>query len=608
VVKSKSKTSTSRTAMPELASLEVNFSGGLSIVLLGLLLSLPFLIPVHRMPIPSFYSEWIAVFLGMLAAVAILTSSLVKLNSVQIPYVVMLPLATFCVVLLQASLGYFSYLSNAFLILMLLLWSAVLMTTVSNCLRLLSLECLTKKLALFIVAGGVINAVFGLLQFFHIAPYLPELISAPMSVSSSGVYGNLAQQNHFATHLSLALAALFYLYLSRYVRGWQASLLAAVLLAGLFLSGSRSVFLYLLCGVIFAMVGRERVSHPSFKRLLRLVGLVLLMMLGAGALFASFGYELPQLQRYLYLSEAIGARAFLWRNAWTMFLNAPILGVGWDAFAFQLIEQIGQRGQANAWGVDQYAHNLLLQLLAVSGLLGLFAFLLPAGFFLRRQGQQKLNNERRFFYTSLSILLIHSMLEQPLYYAYFLAFASCMLACLETKFFSLKLSKLSARLCALGLVFVLLLGVKTLRDFWFIETNFYGDNAQTRQVPAQELRALHAWSVFPSTIESLRPDIFVSHQASAAEKLNLNQRLMHFSPVAETGFRHAALLAEDGKIDDAKLRFRTTALAYPEQVNMYLQRFKILGQREPGKYAALAAYAETISVNLAVSSRGTGSR
>lgn len=598
-MKSKTKIATPSLPKPKFVPLGRNFFCDLSVGILSLLLSLPFLIPLHRMPIPSFYSEWTAFFLGSLVFLVMLFSLPNKLNQLQVPYVVAIPLASFLIVLLQACLGYFPYLSSALLILILLFWSASLMVIVSHCLCLISLEQLTKKLAWFIVIGGLINAVFGILQFLHLAPLLPDLISEAMPAANSGVYGNLAQQNHFATHLSLAMAALFYLYITGFLRWWQAPLMTSILLLGLFLSGSRSIFLYVLCGVFFTMLGRGSTSYFSLKRL-RNLGLILVLTLFCmSLLIVSFDYKLPQLQRYLYFSETIGARFFLWRHAWAMFLNFPIFGVGWDAFAFQLVEQIGKSGQPNVWGVDQYAHNLLLQLLAGSGIVGLAAFLLPVGYFLHRQVQQKLNHERRFFCTSLCILLIHSMLEQPLYYTYFLAFASCFFACLETKFFSLTLSKWGAMLCVVGAISILLFCVKTLQDFRFIETHFYSHRAILQQVPVTKLKALHTWSVFPSTIESLRPDIFVSHQASPIEKLNLNLRLMHFSPMAETEFRHAALLAEAGKIDAAKLRFRTAALAYPSQTSMYLQRFKILAQMEPDKYAALATYAETMLINLA---------
>jgi len=604
-VKSKAKFSSACSFAP---TLHTNLFARFSLVLLGLLLSLPFLIPVHRMPIPSFYSEWLAVFLGCLASLFFLWALIAQAKKpkfiqipIQIPYIASLPVALFLIVLAQAILGYFAYINNALVVMLFLLWSALLMIVTSNCLRLFAPAQLIQKLALFVLVGGVINAIFGLLQFFQIAQYLPNLITEAMSLTHSGVYGNLAQQNHFATHLSLAAAALLYLYGSQCLSWLPSIVLASLLTLGLFLSGSRSAFLYLICCLFFYYFRRpgNACYLCSLPRLFRTkyIALLPVMVLGL-AILLGFIVELPQLKRYLYLSEAVGARAFLWGHAWQMFTDAPVLGVGWDAFAYRLIEQIGQSGKINVWGIDQYAHNLPLQLLAVSGMTGFLALVLPVGFFLRRQFQQSLNHERRFFYTCLSILLIHSLLEQPLYYAYFLAIASCIFACAESKSRLVILNKFTWGLSIVVIVAALVTSVKTFRDFAYIENNFYGENAPISQQTPDQIRSNHTWSIFPSLIESMRPDVFVSHQASPSEKLILNQRLMHYAPVAETEFRHAALLAEVGNISEARRRFFTAALAYPEATDLYLARCKLLAKSEPQKYAALVAYAETFTADL----------
>ncbi|XVJ69687.1 MAG: hypothetical protein HEQ39_08540 [Rhizobacter sp.] len=89
-------------------------------VVLGLMVSLPFLVPVHTLPIPSFHSEWLAMLLGCLAAMVI-----ARTRSTQhfwVPGIGSAPLALIAVVLLQWALGMFSYGASAFTLSMILVW------------------------------------------------------------------------------------------------------------------------------------------------------------------------------------------------------------------------------------------------------------------------------------------------------------------------------------------------------------------------------------------------------------------------------------------------------------------------------------------------------
>lgn len=569
-----------------------------SVYLLGLMLCLPFLIPIHRLPIPSFYSEWVAIFTSLFAGLMLFFSKTEKTTTLEIPYAITIPLSLALIVSIQWLLGYFAYSSSAFVVIIFLVWSASIIQVTSHILELFPQEFILPRLAFFIFIGGLVNAIFGILQFLELNQFLNVAISESIPFSQAGVYGNLAQQNHFATYLSLSLASLLFLYKNHRISSKQTIFFSIILMIGLFLSGSRSAFLYYLCcGYFFFGLKAKNLNKPHLKRILFIFISVIAFISLLFFIASLFGLKFSQLHRYLYFSETVGTRSFLWGHAWIMFVNNPLLGVGWDAFAFQLIEQIGQSGNSNLWGVDQFAHNIFLQLLAGMGLFGFLSFMIPSTQFLWRQRSQPLCVNRQWWFCSLTILTIHSSLEQPLYYAYFLGFASFIVSCLETKHFTIKFNGVKSKLISLFFIFGIVISAKIWCDYKYIENNFFESKNQKININNEDIIDLQNWSFFSGLIESIRPDIFVPHQSKVEDKITLNLRLMHFAPLAETEFRHAALLAENGNITDAKKRFKTAALAYPDQLNLYKDRFKILAITEPEKYKEIAEYTEKFQSN-----------
>ena len=559
---------------------------------LGMMLSLPFLQLLHSMPIPSFYSEWLAVVLGLLASLLGLPILLSERKQVlRIPFIVSLPLALLTVIVLQVLLGKFAYVSSAAMVAAILLWVCCVMLACSVVVQRWSAPALLQHLAKWLMLGALLSAIVGILQSWGVAPYLPGLVIETQP--GSGVYGNLAQQNHFATYLACGLAASLYLFRQGQLRWHSMSIIGTVLLLGLFLSGSRSVILYLLvCGVWFGKgrFHRLRLSVKHWRRFAWLALIVFLLML-VFMLNSESGRS--QIQRYGYWSETIGARIFLWKHALLMWLQAPLVGVGWDSFAYQLVEQIGQAGQVNRWGVDQYAHNLILQLAAVAGLVGVLALLLPLALLLRRLWRAGVQEHQLFALVVLIILGIHSLLEQPLYYSYFLGLTACMLACIECGHWEVR-PEWKARIASAVLVGGVVVSVQTLFDYRALEGHFVEDGTAPVGLTEAHIFSLHERSFFPAIVETLYPQLFVPHTASAQAKLVLNTRLMHHAPLADTEFRQAALLAEAGEFDAALRRLKTAAYSYPAQLEMYAQRYAILAQSEPEKYTGLAKAAQEL--------------
>lgn len=566
--------------------------------------SLPFVFPWHFLPIPSFYSEALAILFGLLAALSFLVWTIRQKQAISAPKIILLPFCFLLVIAAQMVGGYFSYGSRALIISGYMVWMAIVIWTGHMLAKYVD-DVKVKSNSMHWIAGflalaGTTNALFGIVQYVGIPSILQTIIN-PRLAPDAGVFGNIAQQNHFASYLAISLCSILYLYQqARLGLSWVLPI-ALTLIAAMILSASRSVYLY---GVWIAFVfvlafqSNRTKFHFRWRNFLWLSGLILVVL----ALLIKV--DAPQLHRYLQFSETIGARVYLWQHAWQMFLNSPVLGVGFDTFAFQLIQQLAQTGVVNQWGIDQYAHNLILQMLAVSGIAGFVSLTLPLITFawaqrtlhhtLHRTLHSK--QQRLYIFACLGILTIHSMLEQPLYYAYFLGIAAFFLGYLDVR--SVRLP--AARIFRIGYFLVLLSSIvllsKTSLDFYRMEQGLFAiDEAQ--QIENQTSRealiqSLNHHSLFQAELEAYSPSSFVSVQASVEQKLDLNMRLLRTAPVEEVVFRQASLLAENGQIAEAKQQLRAAMLAYPAAIDVYLPRFIWLGQNDANTYQELAQFAQ----------------
>lgn len=551
------------------------------------MLSLPFLLPWHPLPIPSFYGEWLAMALGLLALA--LTCWSRRGTQLHIPFVVLAPVALALVILLQLALGMAGHPANALVGAGFLAWSALVAAAGRSAAQ-DDAQALFATLAWCMLAGGLANAACGLIQFAGLAGLFRGWVMAPRPLELYGVFGNLGQQNHFAAHLALALAALAFLHAGERIRVWPAAACAALLLTAMALSGSRSMLLYVgWNGLVWLLAMRPSAARPARVSILRLAA-VLALAMGALLLAARWSAPGSQLARLMLFAEGAGPRAFFWQHALAMAAEHPFLGVGFDRFATVLVEQL--KDGEKVWAIDQYAHNLALQLLAVTGVGGLAALAVPLALFVRRLAGAGLHAASMLPWAVLGILFIHSMLEQPLHYAYFLGVASYFAGAADPRAWRLPLARSAAAGLAAVTAAALAGLVLTAADFRSLNAGFYsadsGDIGDRAHLAV--LGTLHQRSIFAPNAELIAPEAFVAAGAGIQSRLAFNHRLRQFAPVAEVEYRHALLLSQAGQLEAAKAQFARAARAYPEQAAVYAQRLVMMAASDPavGKLAVFA--------------------
>jgi O-antigen ligase len=124
---------------------------------------------------------------------------------------------------------------------------------------------------------------------------------------------------------------------------------------------------------------------PDRKTRMRRLALVLVVCLLAGTVAGFFFQRLGEIDDYTAAS-----RLAIWGGAFTVFAHSPVLGAGYGNLRPLMG---GLLGLPEGWMGD--AHNLYLELLAESGLVGFlaFAFLIVSGLRAARRCMRQLQNE-----------------------------------------------------------------------------------------------------------------------------------------------------------------------------------------------------------------------
>jgi len=280
----------------------------------------------------------------------------------------------------------------------------------------------------WLVAAGL-SSVMGLLQYFDGSAALSPWVN----VTDAGeAYANLRQRNQFATLTNMGLAAL--LWWAAQPRSRQprmlgnAGLLAVAMLlaAGNAASSSRTglVQLLLLGGLVGIWGG---LRQPGIRRLMVVaLAAYAVAVLALPALLGLNLFEHGMWGRLRTGDSVCGSRITLWSNVLHLISQRPWLGWGWRELDYAHFITL-YPGPRFCEMLDN-AHNLLLHL-AVE--LGIPAALLICGglvwLVLRARPWREADPSRQLAWSVLALILLHSMLEYPLWYGPFqLAVGLCL--------------------------------------------------------------------------------------------------------------------------------------------------------------------------------------
>ena len=567
-----------------------------SLACVGLMWVLPFLYYQHDYPLTTFYQEWWAAVLGLCAMPLLLTAR--YWQAPEVPRIVMLPIGFMLLLILQFLVGSVTQFDHVMLLGLYFLFAAMLIMLGHRLRTELGLPALATALAVFLLAGAELNTLAGVLQQYRWHTFLNPFVTAKVA---NAVYGNTAQPNHYADYLALGLISLGLLYVRFSMRIWQAVLLAAPMLFVMVLSGSRSSWLYLLiaAGLAFLWQRRDKNLRPVMYYSLAL-------LLGFGLMH--FVVQLPWLQgvggsvtttERLFGDNASGhIRTHLWYEAALIFAQFPLMGAGFGQFVFQHLQLAAELRNPAVFGLYNNAHNLVMQIAAEGGLAGLAVLLGTLGQWLWQsvvRGAQ-FTLSHWWGYAILAVLGIHSMLEYPLWYAYFIGVAAVMLGMFDITTYRLELRNLGRASIGMMLVLGAMSLVQVHQSYQRLENALAlramsVSNRSLIPRAQEELLAVQQSALLSSYAELYIASTMGLDADHLKEKLNLNERALRFIPIAPVAYHQAWLLALADRPREARAQLERAIWAYPQDYSKARDELAGLARDDPARFTALLEFA-----------------
>jgi len=533
----------------------------------GLMFTLPFLVPLKAPPVPSFHAEALATVLGLIAMSALPALA----GRLAFPRVGLLLLGFAGLILLQTLLGRLPYRQVGLLASLYLLWATGLVVLGALLRRELGLERVAATFAWFLLAGALASALVGLAQ--HIGS--DAFGGLAMLPSADRVWANLGQANQLADYLTLGLASAAYLHAtSRLPTRWAAP--AALLLAYILsLTGSRTAWLYLAGLLILSGAFWRSDRSVANRRLLlfftfALAACIVLPWLDAELIEPNLSTAATRLGSSELSAEE---RPRIWRAAVSMFRDAPLFGVGFRQFGWHHFELNGVTPEPRVLGFTDHAHNLPLQVMAEFGLMGLALLGICAALWLVGLARQPRTSAHWWLWALAMVLAVHSLLEYPLWYTFFLGVAASVLGLGEQRDIALRLGHggRSGRLLLVGLLVLGWIATGELvRDYLVLENflafryRYIHASAAVNRQAKEILLDIHRSSLLAQYVElGLARTISVDTDR-LGDKLTVNGRAMRLFPIDDVAYRQAMLLALSGEQAAARRQWDLAVASFPE--------------------------------------------
>lgn len=269
------------------------------------------------------------------------------------------------------------------------------------------------------LAAAVAGAAIAIVQVF--APQWTDGTLIAHSTLVGRAVGNLRQPNHLSSILLWGAVAVVALTETRRLNWRVAAPVGALLVFSVVLTASRTGLVSVLLLALWGLAD-SRLSR-STRWMLVIAPVVYYGSWEALSLWGQQGEHRFGGQERLAETDISGSRFGIWRDTLALIAQQPLTGVGFGEFNF-------------AWSLTPFpgrptaffdhTHNLLLQFLVELGVpLGTLVILLLLWGLMRValgawREPGEAGAERRCAFVMLLMIGLHSMLEYPLWYAYFL--------------------------------------------------------------------------------------------------------------------------------------------------------------------------------------------
>ena len=396
---------------------------------IAVLLIVPQLNAAHYDPNPQFWAEWIFA----VAAITLFVLVVCQTKYLNIPLLV-IPLLCF---MLFISVQHYwvreSFLGLVYIVSGEMFICVLLTIAISTLIREWGIPKLLSIICLALVVGALLQSAIGFLQYSGLYRFVGDWIFYAVAHPTTNIFGHFGQRNHYCDYLSWAIFSCIYLFQRKRINIYVFYSITLWLIFSITLAASRSVVIYFGLAIFITFMFYVRDKTPTNKKLCYLILIVSIILLLVEFIYPSIdklfihqhqhiNSGLERLTNDIHAGDIYNSsrRLIEWHKAWYVFMHHPVLGLGWNTFAQQsvMLQGLFIHVPTNS-GLFTNAHNLILQLLAETGLIGTMIIMLGIVYAVYILFRQK-TIESIIILCVVFTILAHSMVEYPLWYLYFL--------------------------------------------------------------------------------------------------------------------------------------------------------------------------------------------
>ncbi|TPE68976.1 O-antigen ligase family protein [Halalkalibacterium halodurans] len=232
----------------------------------------------------------------------------------------------------------------------------------------------------FYALSVIFSFLFPNLYYRLFLTYLrPNIVERILQTMEKGLYTGFNSQVAFtAGFIVFAMGVICCSWIvSKETRFRKGILLFILLLIGLLLTQKRAHLLFMFFSLSFVYIQYSRFYYQKIKKIFKVAffSVLVAVFVMAFAKLANVGQVLflriiQTFEGFMAGEDITSSRTLLYSHAWDIFLQNPLFGIGWGKFSDTVVGNITVR-------TEMETHNIYLQLLSETGIVGTFFILMP---------------------------------------------------------------------------------------------------------------------------------------------------------------------------------------------------------------------------------------
>lgn len=494
--------------------------------------------PIHTLPWPSFFSEFFCYIAGWLLLLNLYFYK-IELNIDIVPFLFIL-----FIPLIQYLFGEIFFFSNLFFS-TLGLFYFLLMLIVGFNFKIRNFN-IVMYLSTFFLVAGFSSSLIAILQWVG----LTENKLFVMGLIGSRPYGNMAQPNHLATFLCVGIFSLWYFFEKYKINNFIFLFLIIIFSIAILLTQSRTAWLILLLFFIFLSINFK---NYNLRLSLKKIGFISSSIVFLGIAIPYFNLILSTdfniTKTFTLLERATSGyqRLEIWNQMVHAIIEEPWSGYGWNqttAAQFNVINYIHNK----EWVTS--AHNLILDILVWCGIPLGFLIIIYLLYIYIKIIKSISDLESIFSFLTISAILIHSLLEFPLYYSYFfMPFGLLVGYVLGYKY---RISfKINSLFLLFFLIFNLILAVIIFKEYLRVDDNIFSGKLHAMGNQRDKIKLPYKLFFFDFFDERARWLALYPKMRVDQEEMLLGRKMVQTYLKPYDIYKYAQLLAFNGYKDES---------------------------------------------------------